>query len=75
MPIARASSLYKHVGGAPAVESLVDRFYERLWADQSLQNYFGGIDRVDLKRHQRMFLNLALGGGEDYTGRPLVGLR
>ncbi len=71
MPIAPVSSLYEQVGGAPAVELLVDRFYERLWADSSLQKYFTGIDRVDLKRHQRMFLNLALGGGEAYTGRPL----
>ncbi|MEA2264419.1 MAG: hemoglobin [Solirubrobacteraceae bacterium] len=71
MPIAPASSLYEQIGGAPAVELLVDRFYERLWADSSLQRYFAEIDRVDLKRHQRMFLNLALGGGEPYTGRPL----
>jgi hemoglobin len=72
MPIAPASSLYEQIGGAPAVELLVDRFYERLWADSSLQKYFAAIDRVDLKRHQRMFLNLALGGGEPYTGRPLA---
>jgi hemoglobin len=71
MPVAQYSSLYEQVGGAPAVELLVDRFYERLWADSSLQKYFVGIDRADLKRHQRMFLNLALGGGEPYTGRPL----
>ncbi|MGI8803462.1 MAG: group I truncated hemoglobin [Solirubrobacteraceae bacterium] len=72
MPIAPASSLYEQIGGAPAVDTLVDRFYERLWADSSLQKYFVGIDRIDLKRHQRMFLNLALGGGEPYTGRPLA---
>ncbi|MEA2297084.1 MAG: hemoglobin [Solirubrobacteraceae bacterium] len=71
MPIAPVSSLYEQVGGAPAVELLVDRFYERLWADASLQKYFAAIDRTELKRHQRMFLNLALGGGDDYTGRPL----
>jgi hemoglobin len=71
MPIAPASSLYDQVGGAPAVQLLVDRFYEHLWADASLQKYFNGIDRNELKRHQRMFLNLALGGGEPYTGQPL----
>ncbi len=70
-PIAPAKSLYEQVGGAPAVQLLVDRFYEHLWADSSLQKYFAGIDRNELKRHQRMFLNIALGGGEPYTGRPL----
>ncbi|MCA1682945.1 MAG: group 1 truncated hemoglobin [Actinobacteria bacterium] len=71
MPTAPVSSLYEHIGGAPALTTLVDRFYEHLWADSSLNKYFVGIDRNELKAHQRMFLNLALGGGEFYTGKPL----
>lgn len=71
MPIAPVSSLYEQIGGEPALSTLVDRFYEHLWADSSLQKYFVGIDRAELKRHQRMFLNLALGNTTAYTGRPL----
>jgi hemoglobin len=71
MPIAPVSSLYEQIGGAPALTTLVDRFYEHLWADSSLQKYFVGIDRNTLKAHQRSFLNMALGGHEWYSGMPL----
>jgi len=70
MPITAVASLYDQIGGAPAVELLVDRFYEHLWADTSLAKFFVGIDRTELKRHQRMFLMLALGAGQ-YAGQPL----
>jgi hemoglobin len=72
MPITPVSSLYEQVGGAAGVEALVDRFYEKLWAEPKLDQFFKGIERQELKRHQRMFLNLLLGGGEFYTGRPLT---
>ncbi|HEX3872983.1 MAG TPA: group 1 truncated hemoglobin [Solirubrobacteraceae bacterium] len=72
MPITPVSSLYEQVGGEAGVEAIVDRFYEKLWAEPKLDKFFAGIDRPELKRHQRMFLNLLLGGGEMYTGRPLV---
>ena len=72
MPIAPALSLYEQIGGAPALNTLVDRFYEHLWADADLQKFFAGIDRNELKKHQRMFLNMVLGGGETYTERPLI---
>src|ERR1700744_4045967 len=72
MPITPVASLYEQVGGAAGVEALVDRFYEKLWAEPKLDQFFKGIERDQLKRHQRMFLNLLLGGGEFYSGRPLV---
>ncbi len=72
MPIAPAASLYEQIGGASALTTLVDRFYEHLWADADLQKYFAGIDRNQLKQHQRLFLNMVLGGGEAYTERPLT---
>ncbi|MDQ6779405.1 MAG: (2Fe-2S)-binding protein [Actinomycetota bacterium] len=50
----------------------VDDFYRRLWADDELKGYFNGIDKDALKRHQRMFLTQALGGGNGiYDGQPL----
>jgi hemoglobin len=72
MPIAQTNSLYQQVGGEAGVEAIVDRFYEKLWAEPKLDKFFKGIERQELKRHQRMFLNLLLGGGEFYSGRPLV---
>jgi hemoglobin len=72
MPIAQTNSLYEQVGGEAGVEAIVDRFYEKLWAEPKLDRFFKGIERQELKRHQRMFLNLLLGGPEFYSGRPLV---
>jgi hemoglobin len=72
MPIAQTNSLYEQVGGEAGVEAIVNRFYEKLWAEPKLDKFFKGIERAELKRHQRMFLNLLLGGGQFYTGRPLV---
>jgi hemoglobin len=65
-------AMYRAVGGDAGLTVLVDNFYTRLWNDQSLNRYFEGIDRDSLKRHQRMFLTFALGGGPDaYDGKPL----
>ncbi|MDX6719953.1 MAG: hemoglobin [Solirubrobacteraceae bacterium] len=65
-------AMYRSVGGDAGLTVLVDNFYTRLWNDPSLNRYFEGIDRDSLKRHQRMFLTFALGGGPDtYDGKPL----
>jgi hemoglobin len=65
--------MYQSVGGDAGLTVLVDNFYARLWSDPDLKKYFEGIDKDALKKHQRMFLTFALGGGQDaYTGRPLA---
>jgi hemoglobin len=65
--------MYQSVGGDAGLTKLVDNFYARLWSDPDLTHYFEGIDKDALKKHQRMFLTFALGGGADaYTGRPLA---
>ena len=65
-------AMYQSVGGAAGINTIVDLFYEKLWADPELQPYFAGIDREKLKHHQRQFLTFALGGGTlAYEGRAL----
>lgn len=65
-------AMYQTVGGAEGISTIVDLFYEKLWADPELQPYFAGIDRERLKHHQRQFLTFALGGGTlAYEGRAL----
>jgi hemoglobin len=63
-------TMYQSIGGDPGLTQLVDRFYTRVWSDPELKGYFEGIDKDDLKRHQRSFLTFALGGGPD-TGKSL----
>jgi hemoglobin len=65
-------TMYESIGGDAGLTVAVDDFYRRLWADDELKGYFEGIDKNELKRHQRMFLTMALGGGNGiYEGQPL----
>jgi hemoglobin len=65
-------TMYECIGGDAGLTIAVDEFYARLWADDELKGYFEGIDKDALKRHQRMFLTMALGGGDGtYDGQPL----
>ncbi|EHN08930.1 Cyanoglobin Hemoglobin-like protein HbN [Patulibacter medicamentivorans] len=65
-------TLFEQIGGAPAVAAAVDRFYELVWADELLAPYFTEVDGDQLKRHQRAFLSVALGGNVNaYVGRAM----
>jgi hemoglobin len=64
-------SIYERIGGAPAVEATVELFYQKVWADPALAEYFEGIDRDRLKEHQREFVSAALGGPDQYDGRKM----
>ena len=70
---ASPDAMYQSVGGDAGLTVLVDNFYGRLWADHSLDQYFAGIDRDMLKKHQRMFLTYVLGGPSNWGGQPLTG--
>ena len=70
---ASSDAMYQSVGGDAGLTVLVDNFYGRLWADHSLDQYFAGIDRDALKKHQRMFLTYVLGGPTNWEGQPLTG--
>ncbi|WP_333767090.1 group I truncated hemoglobin [Streptomyces sp. IBSBF 2435] len=64
-------TIFEAVGGAPAVEAVVDLFYDRVLADPALAGYFEGRDMARLKRHQRLFVGQALGSREPYPGRTM----
>lgn len=65
------TSDYARVGGGRAVSQVVDRFYERLQADQRLAPFFVGVDMNRLKRHQVLLVSQVMGGPADYDGRDL----
>jgi hemoglobin len=72
MATASSDAMYQQVGGEAGLTTIVDNFYGRLWADPSLDQYFEGIGRDELKKHQRMFLTYVLGGPHVYTGASLT---
>ncbi len=66
------STIYDEIGGAPAVNAVVETFYQRLVADPDLMSYFDGRDMARLKAHQRALVTVALGGtSEEYNGRMM----
>ncbi|MFL6076968.1 MAG: group 1 truncated hemoglobin [Mycobacteriales bacterium] len=62
---------YEAIGGQEAVEQLVDRLYELVYADHQLRPYFAGVDPVRLKRHKARLLTYLLGGPANYGGQAL----
>jgi hemoglobin len=71
-PVEHSVSDYETIGGAPAVRTVVDRFYERVVGDEQLAPYFASVDMLRLKRHQTLLLSQVLGGPADYDGRDLA---
>ncbi|HKT02445.1 MAG TPA: group 1 truncated hemoglobin [Rugosimonospora sp.] len=63
--------MYERVGGGPALQEAVDRFYRRLLDDPELAGYFPG-DLTALKQHQAALLAQVLGGPSRYAGRDLA---
>lgn len=61
-------TLYERLGETEGIEAVVDEFYDRVLADETLQEYFEDTDTDALREHQRAFLTMVTGGPEDYDG-------
>jgi hemoglobin len=66
------TSLYKRLGGEASVNAAVDVFYGKVMADDSVNHFFDGVDMEKQIKKQKVFLTLAMGGPNIYSG---VGLR
>ena len=65
------TSIYEQIGGAEALEAVVDDFYGRVLADDQLAGFFSGTNMARLKGKQVEFFAAALGGPDPYTGAPM----
>ncbi|HET6953538.1 MAG TPA: group 1 truncated hemoglobin [Acidimicrobiales bacterium] len=68
---ASTASHYERIGGAPALQETVERFYAKVLDDPELATYFEGQDVGRIKRHQVKLLSQVLGGPQEYEGREL----
>jgi truncated hemoglobin YjbI len=59
------------IGGAPALETIVDAFYTHVMADPELAPFFTDTDMRKIRAKQKGFLLMALGSPVLYTGRDL----
>jgi hemoglobin len=64
----KMKNIYEATGGQAAVETAVDRFYERVTVDPVLAHFFVNLDLRKLKIHQIAFLGQAIGGPANYSG-------
>lgn len=64
-------SLYSELGGEPAMDAAVTRFYEHVLNDGDLAPYFDDVDLEHLKRRIGGFFSTALGGPDVYKGPGL----
>ncbi|OJZ65392.1 group I truncated hemoglobin [Mycolicibacterium diernhoferi] len=64
-------NIYTQIGGAEAIEAVVEDFYARVLADPELAGFFTGTNMARLKGKQAEFFCAALGGPEPYTGAPM----
>lgn len=64
-------AVFDLIGGARAVEDMVETFYEMIMADPELAPYFRGFSVGKIKQHQQQFLTAVTGGPNIYVGRPL----
>jgi hemoglobin len=65
------STLYEKLGGAAAVDLAVEKFYEKVLADERVQLFFAHTDMQQQKQHQKAFMTYAFGGAEHWNGRPM----
>lgn len=66
------SSLYEQLGGEAAMDAAVDKFYEKVLADDRIKGFFEGIDMDKQRRKQKNFLTFAFGGPNNYSDRGMA---
>ncbi|MBW4463231.1 MAG: group 1 truncated hemoglobin [Nodosilinea sp. WJT8-NPBG4] len=62
------TTLFDQLGGTPAVDLAVDKFYERVLQDDRIKHFFAHVDMVKQRAHQKAFLTYAFGGTNKYDG-------
>lgn len=65
-------SLYERIGGQGAIMAAVDRFYEKVLADELTRPFFTALDMQAQAKKQIAFMAWALGGPAEYRGRDLT---
>ncbi|MFN6568670.1 group I truncated hemoglobin [Dendronalium sp. ChiSLP03b] len=65
------SILYDKLGGAAGVELTVEKFYEKVLADERVKHFFAHTDMQQQKQHQKDFMTYAFGGAQHWNGRTM----
>lgn len=66
------TTLYEKLGGKDAISAVVDNFYDRMLADETVAHFFANTDMEKQRRHQALFISYALGGPNQYSGESMA---
>ncbi|APX97541.1 group I truncated hemoglobin [Natronorubrum daqingense] len=66
-----SETLYERLGGQEAIGAVVERFYERVLADEQVAHYFDDVDMQKQRAHQTQFISAVAGGPVDYSGEDM----
>lgn len=66
-----SDSLYTKIGGDAAVNAAVDIFYRKVLSDDTVNQFFEGVDMERQAAKQKAFLTMAFGGPHNYTGEDM----
>lgn len=65
------ATLYEKLGGRPAVEQAVEKFYRKVLTDERTSRFFDDVDMDQQMAKQKAFLTMVFGGPNEYTGKDL----
>jgi hemoglobin len=63
--------LHERLGGHESISKVVDVFYEKVLADETVNQFFKETDMEKQRRHQSLFISWALGGPNQYSGKSM----
>jgi hemoglobin len=64
-------TLFKELGGKETIALVVDRFYEKMLADEELKHFFDFTDMKKQRAHLTAFVSFAIGSQEAYKGKSM----
>lgn len=70
--MATTTTLYDKLGGREAIDAMVDEFYKRILADDTINHFFADTDMEKQRRHQAAFISFAVGGPNQYSGQSMA---
>jgi len=66
------TTLYEQLGGQEGIGRVVERFYEKVLADERINHFFARTDMDKQRRHQTLFISWVTGGPNQYTGKGMT---
>lgn len=65
------ASIYHQIGGKPAMDAAIERFYTKVLADVRIKHFFEDINMNAQRRKQHAFLSAAFGSPVPWEGRDM----